>query len=89
MPGWEDRGGGQLAGDPGNAMDLQAFDTVEELESLGIVSRLSCMLLAKLRAHAETGCLQQSEDNHETWCPSPMYLCHCRSTMKCSMTFAL
>lgn len=35
VPGWEDRGGGKLPGDQGNAMDLQAFDTVDELESLG------------------------------------------------------
>lgn len=33
--GWEDRGGGMLPGQQGTAMDLQAFDTVDELESLG------------------------------------------------------
>lgn len=35
VPGWEDRGGGKLPSDQGNGIDLQAFDTVEELESLG------------------------------------------------------
>lgn len=35
VPGWEDRGAGRLPGAQENAIDLQAFDTVEELESLG------------------------------------------------------
>ena len=35
VPGWEDRGAGRLPGEQENAIDLQAFDTVEELESLG------------------------------------------------------
>ena len=35
VPGWEDRGAGKLPGQQGSAMDLQAFDTVDELESLG------------------------------------------------------
>ena len=35
VPGWEDRGAGMLPGQQGSAMDLQAFDTVDELESLG------------------------------------------------------
>ena len=35
VPGWEDRGVGKAPGDDGNAIDLQAFDTVDELESLG------------------------------------------------------
>ena len=35
VPGWEDRGVGRVPGDEGNAIDLQAFDTVDELESLG------------------------------------------------------
>ena len=35
VPGWEDRGVGKLPGDQGNTIDLQAFDTVDELESLG------------------------------------------------------
>lgn len=35
VPGWEDRGAGRLPGEQESAIDLQAFDTVEELESLG------------------------------------------------------
>ena len=33
VPGWEDRGAGRVPGE--QAIDLQAFDTVDELESLG------------------------------------------------------
>lgn len=35
MPGWEDRGLGQVAGTSSIGLDLQAFDTPEELESIG------------------------------------------------------
>ena len=38
VPGWEDRGAGKVPGQQGSAMDLQAFDTVDELESLGELS---------------------------------------------------
>lgn len=35
VPGWEDWAAGKVPGQQGSAMDLQAFDTVDELESLG------------------------------------------------------
>ena len=37
VAGWEDRGAGRLPNEQENAIDLQAFDTVEELESLGTI----------------------------------------------------
>lgn len=43
VAGWEDRGAGRLPNEQENAIDLQAFDTVEELESLG--TALQAMLL--------------------------------------------
>lgn len=44
VQGWEDRGAGRLPGEQENAIDLQAFDTVEELESLGeaLAAVLAC-----------------------------------------------
>jgi len=48
VPGWEDRGGGKLPGDQGNAMDLQAFDTVDELESLGTPAAALLSLLGHM-----------------------------------------
>ncbi len=35
IPGWEDRGMGQVAGSSSIGLDLEAFDSVEELESIG------------------------------------------------------
>ena len=36
VAGWEDRGLGQVAGSSGaGGLDMDAFDTMEELESLG------------------------------------------------------
>lgn len=52
VPGWEDRGAGKLPGLQGSAMDLQAFDTVDELESLG-QHHHNCMFV---HAHIEHLC---------------------------------
>eukprot|EP00955_Chlamydomonas_euryale_P116046 366393-Chlamydomonas_euryale.AAC.5 len=35
VPGWEDRGLGMVAGSSSIGLDLEAFDSVEELQSLG------------------------------------------------------
>lgn len=50
VPGWEDRGAGKLPGQQGSAMDLQAFDTVDELESLG-QHPYPCIIVMPMHEH--------------------------------------
>ncbi len=65
VPGWEDRGGGKLPGEQGNAIDLQAFDTVDELESLGTVHCAPVIYTCAVCAHEHCCCRYAHMDNHK------------------------
>lgn len=84
VPGWEDWAAGKVPGQQGSAMDLQAFDTVDELESLGL-HNLPCMCVSARMVTLRLTPLEDSKalplqqlhrrDIGDLHCKCPLFAC--------------
>lgn len=53
VPGWEDRGQGQLPTTSSSGIDLEAFDSVDELATIGKHPSMHCLLHTTVQASTQ------------------------------------